>query len=121
MRLFEIHDHPQFPRFLRDMVTDALQVLWDSSNLYQPIVPRLQRALVKSGTRNVLDLCSGGGGPWLSLARNLERKEHYPVTVCLTDRYPNRKAFERLQSRSKLTAKLYSRPIEACPIQTAPQ
>ena len=33
MRLFEIHDHPLFPRFLRDMVTDALQVLWSSSNL----------------------------------------------------------------------------------------
>jgi hypothetical protein len=68
MRLFEIHDHPRFPRFLRDMVTDALQVLWSFSNLYQPIIPRLQRALDNSGTRNVLDLCSGGGGPWLGLA-----------------------------------------------------
>jgi hypothetical protein len=116
--LFEIHDHPRFPRFLRDMVTDALQVLWDSSNLYQPIVPHLQGALVNSGTRNVLDLCSGGGGPWLSLARDLERKEHYPVTVCLTDRYPNRKAFERLQSRSKLTVKFDLRSIDAVRVPT---
>jgi hypothetical protein len=113
MRLFEIHDHPRFPRFLRDMVTDALQVLWSSSNLYQPIIPRLQRALNNSGTRKVLDLCSGGGGPWLGLARDLERKEHYQVTVCLTDRYPNRKAFERIQSRSGLTVKFDLRSIDA--------
>jgi hypothetical protein len=113
MRLFEIHDHPRFPRFLQDMVTDALQVLWSSSNLYQPIIPRLQRALDNSGTRNVVDLCSGGGGPWLGLMRDLERKEHYPVTVCLTDLYPNRKAFERIQSRSERTVKFDSRSIDA--------
>ena len=118
MRLFEIHDHPRFPKLLRDMITDALQLLWSSSNLYQPIIPCLQRALDNSGTRNVVDLCSGGGGPWLGLARVLERKEHYPVTVCLTDRYPNRKAFERLQSRSKLTVKFDSRSIDAVQVPT---
>jgi hypothetical protein len=118
MRLFEIHDHPRFPRFLRDMVTDALQVLWNSSNLYQPIIPRLQKALVNVGTRNVLDLCSGGAGPWLGLASDLEWQEHYSVTVCLTDRYPNRKAFERLQSRSELTVKFDSRSIDAVRVPT---
>jgi hypothetical protein len=118
MKLFEIHDHPRFPKFLRDMITEALQVLWSSSNLYQPIIPCLQRALDNSGTRNVVDLCSGGGGPWLGLARVLERKEHYPVTVCLTDRYPNRKAFERLQSRSELTVKFDSRSIDAAQVPT---
>ena len=100
------------------MVTDALQVLWNSSNLYQPIIPRLQKALVNVGTRNVLDLCSGGGGPWLGLARDLEWQEHYSVTVCLTDRYPNRKAFERLQSRSELTVKFDSRSIDAVEVPT---
>ena len=96
MKLFEIHDHPRFPRFLRDMVTDALQVLWSSSNLYQPIIPRLQRALDNSGTRNVLDLCSGGGGPWLGLARDLEREKTLSGEG-LSDRsvLPNRNAFER--------------------------
>jgi hypothetical protein len=118
MRLFEIHDHPRFPRFLRDMVTDALQVLWNSSNLYQPIIPRLQKALVNCGTRNVLDLCSGGGGPWLGLVRDLEWQEYYPVTVCLTDRYPNRRAFERLQSRSDLAVKFDSRSIDAVRVPT---
>jgi hypothetical protein len=95
------------------MVTDALQALWNSSNLYQPIISRLQRALVNAGTRNVVDLCSGGGGPWLGLARDHEWQERYTVTVCLTDLYPNRKAFERLQSRSELTVKFDSRSIDA--------
>jgi hypothetical protein len=118
MRLFEIHDHPRCPRFLRDMVTDALQILWDFSSLYQPIIPRLQGALARSGTRSVLDLCSGGGGPWLGLATNLEKEEHYPLSVCLTDRNPNRKAFERIQSRSEGTVRFDSRSIDAMRVPT---
>ena len=62
--LFEIHDHSRFPTFLRDLVTDALQALWNFSNSYKPILPLLRNALDVVGTREILDLCSGGGGPW---------------------------------------------------------
>jgi hypothetical protein len=37
----------------------------------------------------VVDLCSGGGGPWEGLARALEREYGLAVRVRLTDRYPN--------------------------------
>ncbi len=43
--LFEIHDHPCFPAFLRDLVTDALQALWGFSNSYKPILPLLRMHL----------------------------------------------------------------------------
>jgi hypothetical protein len=66
----------------------------------------------------VLDLCSGDGGPWLGLARDLKRNKHFPVKVCLTDRYPNRKAFERIQSRSELTVKFDLRSIDAIQVLT---
>jgi hypothetical protein len=36
-------------------------------NYYAPIVPRLRAALEKTGERQIVDLCSGGGGPWLRL------------------------------------------------------
>jgi len=60
--LFEIHDHSRFPTFLLDLVTDALQALWNFSNSYKPILPLLRNALDVVGTREILDLCSGGGG-----------------------------------------------------------
>jgi hypothetical protein len=94
---FEMHDHRLFPRAWRDLVTDALEAMWNAQNTYGPIVPRLQAALREAGTNRILDLCSGGGGPWLRLRRDLDREAETPPEICLTDIYPNRRAFERLQ------------------------
>ena len=111
--LFEIHDHPWFPAPLRDLVTDALQALWSFSNLYQPIVPLLRDALSRAGTKEVLDLCSGGGGPWQQLVRDLERDQHFPINVRLTDKYPNREAFRRAHSDSNARIGFDPRSIQA--------
>ena len=96
MELFEIHDQPRFPALLRDLVTDALQSLWDFSNSYRPVLLLLRDALAKAGTRDVLDLCSGAGGPWFGLVREFDSEHHFPIHVRLTDKYPNRKAFEKV-------------------------
>jgi hypothetical protein len=111
--LFEIHDHPWFPAFLRDLVTDALQALWDFSNSYKPILPLLRNALARVGTREVLDLCSGGGGPWFRLVRDFESEQHFPISVCLTDKYPNQAAFERALSASHSKIGFDPRPVPA--------
>jgi hypothetical protein len=111
--LFEIHDHPCFPAFLRDLVTDALQALWDFSNSYKPILPLLRDALASVGTREVLDLCSGGGGPWFRLVRDFESEKHFPISVCLTDKYPNQEAFESALSRSISKIGFDPRPVHA--------
>ena len=95
--MIELHDHPWFPTFLRNLVTDALQALWYFGNSYGPIVARLHNSLTaqsRTAPIEVLDLCSGGGGPWLHLVRDLERSYQLPIFVCLTDKYPNREAFE---------------------------
>jgi hypothetical protein len=92
--LQEIHDHPGFPAFLRDLVTDALQAIWNFGNSYKPILARLLANMERAGTRQVLDLCSGGGGPWLRLAREPKLMGMQGIVVRLTDIYPNRAAFE---------------------------
>ena len=97
---FEIHDHRLFPRFLRDLVTDALEAMWNTQDTYAPIVPRLRQALAAAGTNRVVDLCSGGGGPWLKLSRDFSSAGVPPPQVCLTDIYPNRRAFERLRAEA---------------------
>jgi hypothetical protein len=93
-RWFEIHDHPWFPGFLRDVVTDSLEAVWNTTGVYRPIVPRLREALRATGSNSVIDLCSGGGGPWPGLRD--EVAAGVPLTVRLTDRYPNARLLARL-------------------------
>jgi hypothetical protein len=113
MEFFEIHDHRLFPTFLRDLVTDALQALWDFSNSYKPILPLLRDTLARVGTREVLDLCSGGGGPWFRLARDLESEYHFSINVCLTDKYPNKEALERAHLNSNSNIWFDPRSVQA--------
>ncbi len=102
LELQEIHDHPRFPGFLRDLVTDGMQSLWSFGNTYKPILPRLLDGMDRAGSREVLDLCSGGGGPWPRLSRELQFQEHRQIEVRLTDKYPNLSGFERAREASEL-------------------
>jgi hypothetical protein len=89
MRLFEIHDQEWFPQPLRDLTTDALQSTLGLVNLYRPIVGHLRTALVNAGSRTIVDLCSGAGGPLISLARAMGHVNGAPLTIYLTDKYPH--------------------------------
>jgi hypothetical protein len=116
MQLIEIHDQPWFPRFLRDQVTDALQIILHLGNFYQPIVAPLRRALEISGAHQILDLCSGAGGPWLwlykSLYEDFDLQDSPMVSVCLTDKYPNAPAFARAQTASGDKIHFHAAPVD---------
>ncbi len=86
-RWFEIHDQPWFPAFLRDLTTEALEAVWNSNRTYVPIAGRLRDAVRRSGANRIVDLCSGGGGPWTGLYE--EMADGDAVTLCMTDFYPN--------------------------------
>ena len=108
--LIEIHDHPAFPPFLRDLFTDALQSLWGFSNSYGAIVPRLRALVDNLDTHQILDLCSGAGGPLITLAPRLQSSA-FPIHICLTDKYPNHQALERASLNS--TFYYESRSVDA--------
>jgi len=88
LELFEIHDQPWFPDFLRREVLDALQMIFERTDTYRPIAGRLRDALDYAGTRSVLDLFSGAGGPWPSLMRLYESEGAPSIEVLLTDKFP---------------------------------
>lgn len=46
----------------------------------------------------MVDLCSGGGGPWLSPGWREALDQHAPLTVVLTDKYPSEVLSARLGS-----------------------
>jgi hypothetical protein len=104
-RFFEFHDQQWFPKSLRDGVTDALQLILSLGGIYRPIVPILNKAVEASGAARIVDLCSGGGGPWLWLCRLLRVSNGRNINgqnmeVCLTDKYPNIEAFENARRKT---------------------
>jgi hypothetical protein len=119
MQLFEIHEQAWFPGRLRDLTTDALQFVLNTANIYAPIVYRLRRALAATDASNVLDLCSGAGGPWLTLWKTLEQEEGRPFEVCCTDKFPNAKAFASAKPLEGNRILFRSTPVDATKVPGA--
>jgi hypothetical protein len=100
IKLSEIHEQAWFPRTFRDGVMDALQAVFRTGRIYEPVTARLASAVKASGTHRLIDLCSGAGGPWISLHRTLARQSMDPLEICLTDKYPNIAAFRGAREAS---------------------
>jgi hypothetical protein len=99
VQLIEIHDQPWFPSFLRDQVTDDLQIILNIVRPYADILPQLREGIEHSGADRVLDLCSGAGGPWPWLADALARNG-LSIRAEMSDKYPNAQARARVQTNS---------------------
>lgn len=97
-QLVELEDLPWCPRVVRDGGTDWLAFMFNATRIFDAVAPKIRGAMQATGTTSVLDLCSGGGGPWLTLRRELARSG--PVRVVLSDLYPNVAALDAMRLRS---------------------
>jgi hypothetical protein len=109
LHLFELEDQPWFPTGVRDAATDFLRFALHTGDMYAPTAPLLRDLLDRTGARQIVDLCSGGGGPWTRLLPALGPD----VRVCLTDLYPNRQGMQRVQEESGGRITFRSEPVDA--------
>lgn len=78
---------------LRDPMTDYLAFTAERFDLYREVPPLLERCLAHASVPRIVDLGSGGGGGWSTLAARLG--ERVPdLRVTLTDLHPNREALQ---------------------------
>lgn len=122
VQFFEFHEQAWCPSFVRNGVTDALQFGIHHMRAYAPIVPMIESALDATHSLSIVDMCSGGGGPWVDLARQLEarrppvstgRVDPLDLQILLTDKYPNLGAFESVKAASGNGISFYPTPIDA--------
>lgn len=96
----ELLDIARCPRVVRDGALDYLQFVIRSTRAYSPIVPILAAALKAREIRDIVDVCSGGGGPWPDLRTDLVNAgAAAELHVTLTDLFPNIQAFAQIVSR----------------------
>lgn len=98
LHLFEFEDFSWFPGRIRNYMTDYLQTVTNRFDFYRPIVPTIIKGVQKSGSNQILDMASGGGGGWLKLAEHLI-VEQPDITVKLSDLYPNITAFQSVSQQ----------------------
>lgn len=112
IRLFELEDCGWFPGNLRDEGTDFLRFVWQVSGAYKPVASRLQSALSRVGSTEILDLGSGGGGPVVPICKQLARSGPQ-VHITLSDKFPNLAAFEYARSQTNGGVSFVSEPVDA--------
>lgn len=135
VQFIELHEQPWFPSSLRDDVTDAIQFGYNLMKGYAPVVPLLQSVIDSSANgrsdrQTIVDMCSGGGGPWLELSRMLRcgsaessagnsvgnyARDSARLQIWLTDKYPNLDAFQNLSAASDCDCRIsyYPKSVDA--------
>lgn len=114
LHLFEVHDFHWCPKTIRDGLTDFLETSINVQDTYGPIRKKIVEVLTRSGATRVVDLCSGGGGPWIHWLR----KGEIQSPAVLTDKFPNRHASERLSSLGLPGLTYCSEPVDVAAVPT---
>jgi hypothetical protein len=107
----ELSDFEGYPSLLREAAMAFLRHASEQTGQRARILPIVEKALARSGELRILDLCSGGAGPILWIATELHQRGD-PVTVTLTDIYPNQGAQE-LAALSNVAARYEPQPVDA--------
>jgi hypothetical protein len=116
IHFIEIEDQTWFPEFLRNYVTDYLRFATNLLKLYHPAIDVLNRYVDKCDGK-IIDLASGGGGPWMTLIPEL-LKSHDKLKVQLTDFFPNEKAAKILTREFPDIVTYHSNPVDAKAVLT---
>jgi hypothetical protein len=94
-------------------VTDFLQYSINHWEQYTPLLPTLCYFLQRVEATRIVDLCSGGSGPWQRLFGTISRVFGETFRIVLTDRYPNLAAFRLARDLSGGIVDFREEPLDA--------
>ena len=86
-----------YPRFLRKIQTNILQMIMLHSNAFYFSIPFIESQLDEDKHETIVDLCSGSSGPWL---RSLNKMSNSNINPVLTDKCPNVEMFKIIKTKS---------------------
>jgi len=114
LHLFEWEDQHWLPHTIRDFLTDQLRFVQSQSRaaaMQRAIGGLLQQALERAGTREVVDLCAGAGGPLLAVQKRLRDEAGFRFRLTMTDLFPNAAAFERIEKAGGGEVQCHREPV----------
>lgn len=109
---FESHELDWVPDNLKVLFREILSWTQDIGGVYAAAVPLVRRWLEATGATGILDLCSGAGGPGVTLLNAL-RANGMVVKVKLTDLYPANAVYAKLARQYPENLEYESASIDA--------
>jgi hypothetical protein len=106
LQLFEFLDQAWCPQAVRHGATDYLEAITSRADIYGTVQGEIFRAIEACRAERVVDLCSGGGGPWLSRSWRRALADHV-----LTDKFPSDELSARLNADPTVTC--LNLPVDA--------
>ena len=95
IQLFEFEDFSWFPDFLRICMTNYIATFHRLLDSTSHLAALLKEVMERTGTRQVVDLCSGAGGP-MPMVHQLLASQYPQLELTLTDLYPNASAIAQI-------------------------
>ena len=93
---FEFEDFHWFPDRLRTLMTRYLVAIHKMLGTGEALSDLMEKVLKQTGSIQIIDLCSGGGGPMEDVMGILNDRGMTDLKMTMTDLYPNRSAAERI-------------------------
>jgi hypothetical protein len=112
IHLFEFTDLAWYPQTFRCIQTDYLQFAATLGSGHKYLIPLFAKAMQHARTSQIVDLCSGGTGPWVRLQEQF-KLAGLSVSVKLTDKYPNPEAVQRWTETARQGIEYLAEPVDA--------
>lgn len=113
VQLFEFNDRDWVPASLRDTIVETLSRSLDWGGFLRPLAPVIDDFLSGSGTREVLDLCAGAGGPAVILSHEAERLGLSPPRFLITDLFPRVPIWMHAKQQRPNSIDFIAEPVDA--------
>lgn len=104
IHLFEIEDFNWFPNWIRIRLTRLVKLMHQLVKTDDKLIKLIEPIIQEGKHKNITDLCSGSGGPMISVVEKLYKQEQYKdLKLTLTDLYPNQEMVKSYSSNTHIT------------------
>ena len=119
--LFEFEDQPWFPTVIRNGMTQLIRVFHRLIGTAEVLEQQLADCQNKVAFKQVVDLGSGSGGPLPDVFRKINAKRPVPLSLLLTDKYPNPKVVAQFNSENIANIRYAAQSMDALALAQFPE
>lgn len=120
IHLFEFEDFNWFPKWIRTCLTQLIVVMHNILNTHEELSELLAKQIKETDSTQIVDLCSGSGGPMPKVIQILNEKHDLKdLQLTLTDLYPDTGTAEKMNADQDSNIRYNTEPVDATNIDSS--